>query len=262
MMQTLIGDNKKIQNFLKNIYHHMYFNFDKLNLQIKFGNVVFFRMSEKTKQKARDQGYKSQYGQDYFLPKKQLVSPMNGTFIDVGCNKPETNSNTYFFEKFCGYSGLAIDALPDLEESWKKIRPHTNFLNMLVSAEEKLTRFLVVEGSQGWEHQLSGITEDIDLSGKNVYSHEIEIEAVPLNKIIATYLNEKPIDLLSIDVEGHELEVLDSIDWGKTNIKVIVMENNIRDSAADEKRRFLINKGYDFIARIWVTDDVFVKTAE
>ena len=39
------------------------------------------------------------------------------------------------------------------------------------------------------------------------------------------------------------------------------MENTIRDSAADEKRRFLINKNYDFLARIWVTDDVFVKSA-
>lgn len=240
----------------------MYFNFDKLNLWIKFGNIIFFRMNNKIRQKARIQGYRSQYGQDYFLHKKHLVAPKNGIFIDVGCNKPEINSNTYFFEKFCGYSGLAIDALPCLEESYRKIRPRTNFLNILVSAEKKLTKFSVVEGSQGWEDQLSGITEDIDLNGRNLYSREIEMEAVPLKEIIAIYLNEKPIDLLSIDVEGHELEVLNSIDWGKTNIRVIVMENNIRDSAADKKRNFLINKGYDFIARIWVTDDVFVKRFE
>ena len=37
---------------------------------------------------------------------------------------------------------------------------------------------------------------------------------------------EQKIDLLMIDVEGHEISVLQSIDWKKHRPKVLLVENN------------------------------------
>lgn len=47
------------------------------------------------------------------------------------------------------------------------------------------------------------------------------------------------IDFLSLDVEGHELQVLRGIDWETTSVNVIVVEN-----VNSELYSFLIDKGY------------------
>lgn len=67
------------------------------------------------------------------------------------------------------------------------------------------------------------------------------------------------IDILLVDVEGHELEVLSSADWSDKKPKVIVLENIGTWDNQEKLRSFIINKGYKFFARVWV-DDVFRRT--
>ena len=63
------------------------------------------------------------------------------------------------------------------------------------------------------------------------------------------------IDLISIDVEGAEMPVLNSIDFNKMNINCFLIENNY---GLDKETEFLISKGYKFFGNIqW--DAVFVK---
>lgn len=54
------------------------------------------------------------------------------------------------------------------------------------------------------------------------------------------------IDVLSIDIEGGELEVMKSLDWSRVRIGVIVIENNYNDPAF---RAFFLSKGYRFRCR-------------
>ena len=51
------------------------------------------------------------------------------------------------------------------------------------------------------------------------------------------------IDLFSLDVEGRELEVLQSMDWS-ISFKVLVVESN-RDRS--DIAALLISKGYEYI---------------
>ena len=50
---------------------------------------------------------------------------------------------------------------------------------------------------------------------------------------------ERRIDMLSLDVEGHELRILQGIDWGKTSISMIVTEDSSLYT-----REFLHGKGF------------------
>ena len=52
----------------------------------------------------------------------------------------------------------------------------------------------------------------------------IKTKSTPFKKIISS---DKIIDLISIDIEGNELDVINSIDFNKYEIKVILLENNI-----------------------------------
>ncbi len=65
----------------------------------------------------------------------------------------------------------------------------------------------------------------------------------------------KNIDLISIDVEGAELQVLNSIDFEKTNISVFLIENNY---GLEKETEFLLNKGYYLFGNVqW--DSIFIK---
>ena len=64
------------------------------------------------------------------------------------------------------------------------------------------------------------------------------------------------IDLISIDVEGAELKVLESIDFDKVNINCFLIENNY---GLQKETEFLSSKGYTLHSNIqW--DSVFIKS--
>ena len=52
----------------------------------------------------------------------------------------------------------------------------------------------------------------------------VTTKSTPFKKIISS---DKIIDLISIDIEGNELDVINSIDFNTYEIKVILLENNI-----------------------------------
>ena len=67
----------------------------------------------------------SQIGQDKWVY-QTLENKKNGFFLDVGCNHPIQLSNTFFLEKYYGWTGIGIDIdLSYCNEDWKKERPNT-----------------------------------------------------------------------------------------------------------------------------------------
>ena len=82
---------------------------------------------------------------------------------------------------------------------------------------------------------------------------EIDIEVKTLQSILDE-LNFLDIDLCSIDTEGSELKIINSIDFSKTNIKMFIIENNYNESQINE---LLVSKNYVLFTKLrW--DDVFV----
>ena len=57
----------------------------------------------------------------------------NGVFLDVGANHYKDESNTYFLETELGWSGIAIDALPEFAADYRTYRPRTKFFALFVS---------------------------------------------------------------------------------------------------------------------------------
>src|SRR5262245_39928539 len=56
-----------------------------------------------------------------------------GVFLDVGCYHPIKDSNTYYLEKHLGWTGIGVDALPELAPKWEQKRPGAKFQNFLVT---------------------------------------------------------------------------------------------------------------------------------
>ena len=56
-----------------------------------------------------------------------------GIFVDVGCSHWKKHSTTYFLEAHLGWSGVGIDALPQLARGYRENRRRTRFLNYIVT---------------------------------------------------------------------------------------------------------------------------------
>jgi FkbM family methyltransferase len=177
----------------------------------------------------------------------------NGVFVEIGAYDGIRYSNTKFFEDMLDWTGICIEPIPEYFEALQKNRPHSICVNACVAKEEGKALFQRIRSDSFFVEMLSGLIDKYDPKHL-VRSHReikefggsielIEVDCVTLNSLLDKY-NITHIDYLSIDTEGGELEILQSIDWDRFQIHVIEVENNYR---SPEFREYLTNKGYTLI---------------
>ena len=148
-------------------------------------------------------------------------------FIDIGANNGITGSNTFMFA-LKGAKGLCFEPVKEIFDYLKILY----LLNVKVQCinegiSDKYNKFEIrVDGA------LSAILETEDPVNKTCLKDFItkdtkttEINVKPLTYYQELYPEFYNIDLLSIDVEGHELNVIKGIDFSKTQIKSIILES-------------------------------------
>jgi len=205
--------------------------------------------------------YYSQIGQDAFLNRELFHEKEGGFFVDVGATDGLHFSNTLFFEKSMKWKGICIEPNPIEFAKLSKSDRTCIKENYAISAKEGETEFLAIDG---YGKGLSGIIEtydprhlqriDREIQGHNSTKHVFKVKTIRLQKLFdlhdITY-----VDYCSIDVEGAELQVLESIDYDKTYIKCFSIENNY---GLEKETKLLQSKGYRLWKRIaW--DDIFVR---
>lgn len=83
------------------------------------------------------------------------------------------------------------------------------------------------------------------------------IDVLPLRELLDRYLpTGTPIDLLNIDIEGFDLQALESNDWNKYRPKMICIETHDMDVNRPSENatfRYLQAAGYHMIAHIYAT---------
>lgn len=203
--------------------------------------------------------YSSQISQDRFID-EFFNKKENGFFVDIGANDGITHSNTYFLEKHRNWKGICIEPLLEEFEKLQNNRTSIN-LNLCVSDFEGETDFTHIEG---YANMLSGITKEYNethlerIKGEvNHYGgkiNNIKVSVKTLQCIFDEY-NVKDVDFCSIDTEGSEYNIVKSINFEKTMIKVFIIENNYKETEIED---FLKTKDYVLHTKLeW--DDVFVK---
>jgi FkbM family methyltransferase len=201
----------------------------------------------------------SQAGQDLFISGilfNQLNQESNQLIIDIGANHPTKYSNSYFFEKYFACKTLAIDPLHEFKELWDAYRPSAEFLSVALGSKDD---FLNITIPIAGDNMLSSLEEGGVM--KTFHKGRFEVRKVRVTTLRQVLEDRRITDvlLMSIDVEGFELEVLKGIDFDKVKFKVIICENNSNKSfGSDEIRNFLIQKNYIYYARIGRLDDLFI----
>lgn len=206
-----------------------------------------------------DDEYYSQYGQDMLITNLIFGRKTQGVFLDIGGNHPILCNNTAYLEKNLNWSGLAFEPQKEVADLWKTSRS-TECIPVALGDCEGTIKFYK-DGEAGDElFMKSGKMSVGGEKGENKNQKCIEVPQRRLQDI----LDERDmheIDFASIDVEGCELDVLKGIDFDKTYIYCMMLENEEQEiKRCKMLRDFMKSKGYILIAR-GITDDIFVKSS-
>jgi FkbM family methyltransferase len=175
-------------------------------------------------------GY-SQFGEDlivsYLFNTLGIQQP---TYLDVGANHPKFISNTYYFYKR-GAHGVLVEPNPRLAKLLRSARPRDIVLEVGIGLTAETQADFYVFG--GFADGLSTFSkseathwETVGLKGHGTIPVEkvIKVPLVPINKIVADNFQDKAPSLLSLDVEGLDLDVLKGLDFDRFAPDVVCVE--------------------------------------
>lgn len=192
----------------------------------------------------------SQEGEDLVID-RLLDGKKSGFYVEVGAHHPFRYSNSYHFYKK-GWRGICIDPLPGTKTMFNRYRPRDIAIELGVSNScESLTYFMFNEPALNTFDSKLAAERDSKEGYKVI--QKILISTLPLSQILDTQIiPNSGIDFLSIDVEGLDLQVLESNDWDRYLPKIVVAEGlnfNLENLNQDPIYRFLIGKGYYLYAK-------------
>lgn len=169
----------------------------------------------------------SQHGEDILV--ESLFPNGVRSFIDIGANDGVLFSNTYKFAKN-GARGLCLEPSTT---AFKKLTLNHIFNRKVVclhtAISNKNGRIQLEE--DGYESTLSKVI-------KKKTPKTIEVPCYTMKKILSKYPHFSEVDLVSIDVEGHEREVLDGMPSTDFYAKLLIIESDKSEIEELTKLRF------------------------
>lgn len=188
-------------------------------------------------------------GNEQGLIEAVLGGQARGFYIDVGAHDPVRYSNTYALYQR-GWSGLCLEPNPALHPRFHAARPRDRLLAAAASDRDGSAHLHLGRHSV---HSSLAHSE-----ARHVDSLEVSVRR--LDSLLAELRIADPIDLISVDTEGTELEVLDGLDLSRHRPRLIVLEYNTASVINKNAQPYLIGHGYQILAmtcwNIIATDDL------
>ncbi len=193
----------------------------------------------------------SQHGEDREI--RSLLGEHDlsgGIYVDVGANHPSVISNTYLFYRE-GFHGVLVEPNAELCRVLQRYRPRDVVLNIGCGRVTEM-RAYSCDGPSVLRRFLP--PDDYDSRRKR---YEF-IPVLPVDIALAA-IDYEWVFLLSIDVEGMDVEVLQGAEITLTKTLVVCVEIASND-AAKQVRDFLGERSFRFVAHHGC-NDIYISTA-
>ncbi|MCR5090943.1 MAG: FkbM family methyltransferase [Oscillospiraceae bacterium] len=170
----------------------------------------------------------SQCGEDGILNYLLFVifkrDPSSIRYLDIGCNDFRNDNNTYYMY-LLGASGVVIDANPVCVESFQGRRPRDTVLNIGVGEKDEGELIFYVMNNYGLSTFSKEAVEDaIRKNPENQVEKEIAVPVLGINTVLEQYFRDFPLDVLSLDAEGIDEKILNTLDFDTYKPQIIIVE--------------------------------------
>jgi FkbM family methyltransferase len=193
----------------------------------------------------------------------EWIDYRNGFFVELGANDGNSQSNTKHFELFKGWKGILIEPTPSkFVELTRNRNKKNSFFNCACVSFDYPNSSIELVYSNLMTITLSGVSDIKDrfahaVSGKSNLGREenyrFTVKAQTLQSVLEEAGAPSSIDLLSLDVEGSELEVLGGVDFSRNHFKFILVETR----SIEQMTEFLESHNYAQVAKLSHHDYLF-----
>ncbi len=168
-----------------------------------------------------------------------FAAERSGFFVEVGANDPQRGSQTWSLEQI-GWTGILVEPQPDLAAQLRQQRT-ARVVAAACSSPDNAggTMTLYLSGPH------SSLRPELAVA-RSIAHGTIDVPTRTLDDILAEAGAPTPIDFVSIDVEGHEVEVLRGFDLLRWQPRLILVEDHVTNLAT---HRYLSGAGYRLIRR-------------
>lgn len=203
----------------------------------------------------------SQAGEDrillFLFSTKGIINP---SYLDLGVYYPDRISNTHLFY-LAGSRGVCIEADETLIPLIKEKRPEDVILNVGVGLNNDTEADFYIFNEKGLSTFNKEEAEYRAGFGTFHIEKVVKVKFKSINKIIEDNFSSCPV-LMSLDIEGLDLKVLQSLDLERFPIPVICVETctysethiKLKDNSIID---FMIKKGYFIYADTYI-NTIFV----
>jgi FkbM family methyltransferase len=165
---------------------------------------------------------------------REFFGGAKGFFVDVGANDPREGSQSWHLEE-AGWNGILVEPQPQLAAKLREMRRAPVFA-VACSSPENSGRSL--------PFHVAGPMSSLDrtkMAPGAAPEAVIQVPVKTLDELLVEAKAPAPVDLLSVDVEGHEIEVLSGFDFARWRPRLIILEDHVGNL---DKHRFLQAAGY------------------
>jgi len=196
-----------------------------------------------------------------------FINYKNGTYFEIGALNGFFSSPTYNLSVRKNWKGIMVDGNNEFFNLIRLYRPKDEIIHAACSSKEnslKSNNCNFINLHHSGEIYLSD--EQIDIYSKNKLKelgNDIVRNNIPLTTVTdiidsSKIVNNFNLDLMVIDVEGHEMEVLSGYDFSKVNTKFFLIESRTSEEQ-NLVNIFLEKNKYKCIGQTSSTDFLYEK---
>lgn len=180
-----------------------------------------------------------------------------GTYVDLGANHPYKISNTYLLYTR-GWRGICVDPIPTLARLHRRHRPRDIFLNVGVGTDAGACDFYEMSAPELSTFSAE-IAHELESTGRALIVRTHRIATLSVVDIVHRLNPTGVFDVLSIDIEGLDVEIVRHTDWEAVRPKVVLCEtSSFEHDWTSEIVRLFAERGYVHRCHVGC-NDIFVR---
>ena len=177
-----------------------------------------------------------------------------GIFVEAGANDGYRKSNTYYLERFRGWTGVLIEPIPALAAQCRRQRPRSRVYQCALVGDDHPTGEVAMTHADMFSEVIAeGRTPPQHLPGW-YERYEVTVPARTLTDVLAD-AGVPRVDFLSLDLQGLEVAALRGLDFDRWAPALMLVE--IVDDEESSSVEAVLGSRYERVGRLTPHDVLY-----